>query len=864
MDYNIFRKDRPTRGGGVLIGVKPFLKCIELEIITVFECISIEILESNNIFLFINLYIPPNKYSHDYIYDNLKTMLKNISTSKYKTIYITGDLNINFSLSNKNSFASTVLELFLFYGFNQKVTDITYRKSNNILDIVFVNDDNFYDLEIIENISNTCDHEAIKFSISLRPDSKPEKKYKTIYNFNDNNIKILNQKLFMSDWDEFCLNDRNINNIFNSIKTHFQKLLNETIPTKTIILNKKVNKFSKYIKKLIYKKRKISKNLKSNPNLKTIYESIQSKIKNEIEISDNNKINKIISKSKNFKQFYKYISSFSKSTLNNIFINDNNKQILDKKEILENFNEYFNSNYNKRIIDLNQIDFEIENNELPQIDISLNDILNAYKYFKFNKSEGLTFISNHILKNCLNGSTKLLYFLFNKILFYREIPYEMLLTRISPILKKGKNKNRFSSYRGVSVQPNLLRIFETILLNKINFYIFENNLIPNEQYGYKKNVGISHQHLDIQKLIFDGLNDKNVLCIDLIFLDLSNAFDTVPHDKLLQILYDKGIKGQYLTQMKNSLTNRKQYIELDNLCSVPINVKSGCAQGGVLSPFHYNIYVSDLPQILNCKNFEWADDTVLCSQIKDINDIHKLQTDLNNVDNYCLNKELTLNENKSKHLRITFRHKDLPLYTLKNKSIENTSIHKHLGVTYDMKMTFNDHCSDIITKSMRKYNILKNICKSVNGITFLNLYKTYVLPIIEYSNNCWVPNKSQSERIEKIQRKISKYICYKMGKQDLKYEDRLKLLNIFSLKTRREANALKLIFNIKQSPNNFPNWTQLLEFYTTSRNGIFIKPNLSSDKYFFNHYLKLFNTLPIDTRSEINYTTFVNKLYCIL
>ena len=122
----------------------------------------------------------------------------------------------------------------------------------------------------------------------------------------------------------------------------------------------------------------------------------------------------------------------------------------------------------------------------------MNDILKAYKTFKFNKSQGITFISNIVLKKCLNGSTKLVHFLFNKIIELQEISKKLLLVKVIPILKKGKNSHKFQSYRGISVQPNLLRLFETIILNKIN---------PEEQYGYKKSVSIFNQHLDIQNII---------------------------------------------------------------------------------------------------------------------------------------------------------------------------------------------------------------------------------------------------------------------------------------------------------------------------------------------------------------------------
>ena len=62
---------------------------------------------------------------------------------------------------------------------------------------------------------------------------------------------------------------------------------------------------------------------------------------------------------------------------------------------------------------------------------------------------------------------------------------------------------------------------------------------------------------------------------------------------------------------------------------------SGVPQGGVLSPEEFNMYVSDIPEILKCNNFEFADDLVILSIVKNTKDIDILQKDLLNLENYC-------------------------------------------------------------------------------------------------------------------------------------------------------------------------------------------------------------------------------------
>lgn len=109
-----------------------------------------------------------------------------------------------------------------------------------------------------------------------------------------------------------------------------------------------------------------------------------------------------------------------------------------------------------------------------------------------------------------------------------------------------------------------------------------------------------------------------------------------------------------------------------------------------------------------------------------------LQSDLLSFNEYCIKNELKLNADKTEHLRIESRKSNLIGYSLNNTVLKCVESHKHLGITYDKKMTFYCHTNDMVMKAFSKFNLLKNICHNVNASTFLKLYKTYIMPIIEY------------------------------------------------------------------------------------------------------------------------------------
>ena len=137
-----------------------------------------------------------------------------------------------------------------------------------------------------------------------------------------------------------------------------------------------------------------------------------------------------------------------------------------------------------------------------------------------------------------------------------EFPDILKVGKITPIFKKGEQE-KFENYRPVSTLPIFAKLFEKIICSRLYDYLAKKNILYDNQYGFRKSNSCSHglnySVSEIQKYLE---NDKHIIGI---CIDLSEAFVTIEHTKLLQKLNIYGIRGNVHALLKSYLSNRLQY-----------------------------------------------------------------------------------------------------------------------------------------------------------------------------------------------------------------------------------------------------------------------------------------------------------------
>ena len=361
----------------------------------------------------------------------------------------------------------------------------------------------------------------------------------------------------------------------------------------------------------------------------------------------------------------------------------------------------------------------------------------------------------------------------------------------------------------------------------------------------------------------------------LVLLDLSAAFDTVDQSKLLLILqHEIGIEGVALQWFKSFLCGRTQKVKIRDVDSNESSLDYGVAQGSVLGPDIFKIYVRSLPRHVQSVWFDifgFADDHQLLKTFLPWFQLTAFREDIQNcfdmISKWMNHFFLCLNTNKTKILIIappSLRNQIIINgIFINNKCIRFVSSAKNLGVILDDQLTFEKHI----------LNIVKACFCTIRSLTKLKSYLTYeqlrtvisacIFSRIDYCNSLFYGvNNNLINKLQSVQNTAARLLRKKNGIGHIPLETYIRNCHWLKVKARIIFKICLIVHNSLHgiAPSSIKEY---INYNTSTRTLQLIEPTYNGvvgGRRFARVGPKIWNLLPFHIRMECRRDKFKTSL----
>jgi hypothetical protein len=684
-------------------------------------------------------------------------------------IIILGDFNIpQFIQKDKyNCNLVTVINRFSQYLSLKQFNDIK-NLSHRLLDLVFSSLECVVIHDSTPFVNEDLYHPALSISVCLSTydiNFVPSNTAKT-YNFKRANYDLLYQELLATDWS-FLNYYSEIDVIVDKFYKYLYNVLDKHVPVHNTN-NRKNNKFPCWFTSSIINNIKLkydSFRKFKNSNNAYYYQRFgeyRRLIKRQIASA---RVAYLSSVQNNIRddprKFWSYINS--KKGVSRIpgRVTCNGDVFEAPQNIVDAFASFFQSVFiasdpDPLISGVNVV----SGSYLNIIQISEADISAAIALIKNSFTAGHDQIPAFLVKDCKTIFIQPLLTIFNASLRQSKFPFLWKISKIIPVFKNG-DRSIIDNYRPISILSNFSKIFEIVLYSYIYPYI--TNFISPQQHGFLKKRSTVTNLACFSQYVSESINQGSQ--VDTIYTDFAKAFDRVDHRLIISKLDMFGISNKVLHLLQSYLFNRQQFVSYNGFSSFLYHSTSGIPQGSNLGPLLFICFINDLPSALTCGSLLYADDNKMYSTINNLADALTLQENLNRLSSWCIINKLALNVSKCKV--VSYSYKKSPLlfnYHIDNLILKRENTIKDLGIYFDERLNFNYHIDIAVNKALSMLGfIIRNSRDFTNIEIFQLLFKTYVIPCLEYACLVWNPfYQCHVTSIEAVQRKFLIYLHFKV------------------------------------------------------------------------------------------------------
>ena len=344
------------------------------------------------------------------------------------------------------------------------------------------------------------------------------------------------------------------------------------------------------------------------------------------------------------------------------------------------------------------------------------------------------------------------------------------------------------------------KVMESIIRDEIVDFLAQHELLRLSQHGFLRHRSTLTNLLEYLEELTRMVD--NGTAMDVIYLDFSKAFDKVPIRRLLMKCEGLGIRGKVLGWIEEWLVGRKQRVVINGKASDWGDITSGVVQGSVLGPCLFLMYINDIDKgVEDLDGFisKFADDSKWARKVMGEEDREVFQQELDQLMGWAEAWQMDFNKGKC-HVLHLGRNNRRYEYTMGGDKLEPSEAEKDLGVMIHQSLRPSMQCA----RAAKKGNSV--LGQPLRGVgyrdkkVFIDLYKTYVRPQLEYCSTSWCPwTQGDKDVLEAVQRRAVKAVTNLNSRT---YEDRLRELGLDSLEQRRMRGDLIQTYKVFSGKDN--------------------------------------------------------------
>ena len=369
--------------------------------------------------------------------------------------------------------------------------------------------------------------------------------------------------------------------------------------------------------------------------------------------------------------------------------------------------------------------------------VSISDVRRTILDLKNSKSVDIYGLSTALIKQCREPLLYPLKCLLNSSITSGIFPDLLKAAAVVPIPKKNGN-----DLRPISILPIISKVFEKILFDQILRYFGTNQILSSAQFGFRKGLGTHDAIASLIEEIMVAFDASEFAVLSA--YDLSKAFDCMNSDILVSKLQHYKFDNLSCNLIASYFKGRTQAVRVGSKCSEPLLLESGAAQGSILGPLLFIIFVNDLPDFLKgVMTAFYADDSNSINRSRHLDDaIERANYTTTKFEEWFSNG-FSLNREKTMRLILTLRKCEI------NRDIESVNI---LGLNIDNKLTWKVHGDQLAVKLCRSVFLIRRLANIVDINVLRTAYFAVFHSALTYCNIIW-GHSAISNRLFAIQRR---------------------------------------------------------------------------------------------------------------